>query len=153
MRSAATAGRSGDPTQQTNSQSQAGAASQVVINLIFMTHDGTEWTVQPVLTLGDRQAAGQGGPPAALKGAPGAALRGSEGMPSLGVEVDPRRGSNAQGQGLTVETLVGFAEAVRRGVGTALRFRKAPPPGYPATLGPAGTRPPVGTPSQPDEGG
>lgn len=83
--------------QKTNSQAQAGAASQIILNLIFMTHDGTSWVVQPVVMANRDSSSGDTAQPGALSTS-GAESEG----PATGVEVESQKKSNAQGQGLTV---------------------------------------------------
>lgn len=92
--------------QQTNSQSQAGAASQVIINLIFATPDGINWTVKPVVYASDQQG-----------GQPG----GNGGIDSdVNVGVKSSRDSNAQGQGLAVSNIVNMREIIDRALGAAV---------------------------------
>ncbi len=91
--------------QKTNSQSQAGAASQIVLNLIFMTHDGTNWVVQPVV-LAEREAGSQEVTPLGSSSASGVVPAG----PTTDVGVESQKKSNAQGQGLTVHNVTHIAE-------------------------------------------
>lgn len=100
--------------QKTNSQAQAGAASQIILNLIFMTHDGTNWVVQPLMT-----SQGEGGSestmPALTSSGGGVSAEG----PSTGVEVETQKKSNAQGQGLTVHNVAHMAEELARAMNLA----------------------------------
>ena len=40
--------------QQTNSQAQAGAAAQLIVNIFLVTVDGQHWTVKPIAFHVDR---------------------------------------------------------------------------------------------------
>ena len=98
-----------DDMQQTNSQAQAGVASQVVINLIFLTTDGVNWTVKPLVSYEQ------------VNGIPiSAAGTESVGAP---MSVEAERGSNAQGQGMTVLNKLDVEKVVQ-----ALSEALAPPP-------------------------
>ncbi len=107
--------------QQTNSQSQAGAASQVVVNLFFYANDlegsTPKWTVKPIVFVNDRQ----GGPPA-LSSLPAAGLpvcaakhSSAEGETEAGIKVKVKgeRDSNDQGQGLMVQNLINLQEILQ----------------------------------------
>lgn len=94
--------------QQTNSQAQAGAAAQVVVNIFLVTTDGTTWTVKPIAFHVDRDAVLRSGVP-------------GEGPAPVDVDVEAGRRSNAQGQGLTVVNDVDFADALRQALDATAR--------------------------------
>ena len=77
-----------DDVQQANSQAQAGVASQVVINLFFVTPDGVNWTVKPLVSFEQ------------VNGSPIPSTRAESVGADMSVEAE--RGSNAQGQGMAI---------------------------------------------------
>lgn len=95
--------------QQTNSQAQAGAAAQLVINIFFVTTDGMTWTVKPIAFHVDRDAE-------RVYSASTAPQRDGH---QVDVDVEAERRSNAQGQGLTVVNDVDFLDVLRQAVEAA----------------------------------
>ena len=77
--------------QQTNSQAQAGAASQLIVNIFFVTVDGQQWTVKPIAFHVDGTTS---------PSTPGLGAQSEE--TQVDTKVTAERASNAQGQGLTV---------------------------------------------------
>lgn len=107
--------------QQTNSQSQAGAASQVIVNLFFATHDlngsASKWTIKPVVFIKDQQGSPSfsSGPPAC--GQTDQSVRSNDAAEGeteadIKIKVKGERDSNAQGQGLMVQNLLNLQEII-----------------------------------------
>ncbi len=94
--------------QQSNNQTQAGAAAQLVVNIFLVTADGANWTVKPIAFHTESSVA----PPR-----PGTGGDSPEG----GVDIDMEAGrrSNAQGQGLTVVNDVSLLEVLGRALDAA----------------------------------
>lgn len=100
--------------QQTNSQAQAGAAAQLVVNIFFVTADGTQWTVKPIAFHVDRDAVRSHGGPWG---------HGGGDHHPVDVDVEAERRSNAQGQGLTVVNDVDLLDVLRQAVEAAAADR------------------------------
>lgn len=93
--------------QQTNSQTQAGAAAQLIVNIFMVsTADGT-LLVKPIAFHMD------GATNRPLQ-APGGPVAGPAGVPSVDLQMDAKKRSNAQGQGLTVTNEVDYQEVLGR---------------------------------------
>lgn len=94
--------------QQTNSQAQAGAASQVIVNIFFVTTNGLQWTVKPIAFHVDRDRVRRSD---------------EEGVPSESSEIDldvkANKTSNAQGQGLHVLNDFAFLDLLQEAVRAA----------------------------------
>ncbi|MCL5046733.1 MAG: hypothetical protein M1598_08115 [Actinobacteria bacterium] len=97
-----------DNKQQTNSQAQAGAASQLIVNIFFVTTDGQTWTVKPIAFHVDRATAPAANDPATESGAT-----------QVDTEVKAERASNAQGQGLTVLNELDFVDVLSQAIKAA----------------------------------
>lgn len=99
-----------DPSQQTNSQAQAGAAAQLVINIFFVTTNGVEWTVKPIAFHVDRSTAPSAREPATHSD-----------QTRVDVDLKAETSSNAQGQGLTVLNDLDFVDVLRQAIDAAAR--------------------------------
>ncbi len=93
--------------QLSNSQTQAGAAAQLIVNIFLVSTGDGAWVVKPIafhtegaVSLGDRRP-------------------GDEERAALGVEAQARLASNAQGQGLTVINDVKMLDVLERAIGLA----------------------------------
>jgi len=96
--------------QQTNSQTQAGAAAQLIVNIFLVTAGDKTWVVKPIAFHVDDSARplahGTGGP--------------SDG-PTVDLEMEAGERSNAQGQGLTVTNEVNLLDILGRAIGAAAK--------------------------------
>lgn len=101
---------------QSNGQAQAGAASQLVVNLFFVTADGAAWTVKPIAFHTEGTVAGPRSAPA-----PGGSggLVSSTNEARTQVEVAAQTASNAQGQGLQVANEVNLLDLLDNAISLA----------------------------------
>lgn len=93
------------PDLQSNGQAQAGAASQLVVNLFFVTADGAAWTVKPIAFHSEGTVAGPRSVPGNSAG-----LVSSSNETRTQVEVGAQTASNAQGQGMHVANEVNLLD-------------------------------------------
>jgi len=100
--------------QQTNSQTQAGAAAQLVVNIFLVSASDGAWVVKPIAF----HAEGVTGWPAGtgLPLGPAGADGAEDGKPEVELEMEAGRRSNAQGQGLTVSNQIDFPEVLARAI-------------------------------------
>lgn len=95
--------------QQSNSQTQAGAAAQLVVNVFFVSASATEWVVKPIAFHVENDRAGT----------PGGISAGATQETGVEVQLEAERASNAQGQGLTVLTNVSLQDVLAEAIGRA----------------------------------
>lgn len=92
--------------QQTNSQAQAGAASQLVVNIFFVTTNGLQWTVKPIAFHVDQDRAQRCEEP------------GVSSETDLKLKIEANRGT-AQGQGNMVLNDFAFLDVLREAIRAA----------------------------------
>lgn len=102
------------PDLQSNGQAQAGAASQLVVNLFFVTADGAAWTVKPIAFHTEGTVAG---PRSVPNGSGGVVNTTHE--TSTQVDVNAKTASNAQGQGMQVANEVNLLDLLDNAVSLA----------------------------------
>jgi hypothetical protein len=89
--------------QQSNSQAQAGAASQLVVNIFFVSANDREWIVKPIgfyYNRSERPLTGGG----------------TEPRPEVDVKLEAERDTNAQGQGLAIVNDLSFLDILSQAI-------------------------------------
>ncbi len=94
--------------QQTNSQTQAGAAAQLIVNIFMVAAGDKTWVVKPIAFHVDN-----GARPMAC----GASVPSDE--PTVDLQMEAGQKSNAQGQGLAVTNEVSLLDILGRAIGAA----------------------------------
>lgn len=93
------------PSLQSNGQAQAGAASQLVVNLFFVTADAATWTVKPIAFHTEGTVAG----PRSVPNGSGGVVNTTHETRTQ-VDVEAQTASNAQGQGMQVANEVNLLD-------------------------------------------
>lgn len=94
--------------QLTNSQTQAGAAAQLIVNIFLVNAGGSEWVVKPIAFRVESD-----GPPTDANSADSGAR--------LDIQMEAGKRSNTQGQGLAVTNEVNLLDVIGRAIGAASR--------------------------------